>query len=182
MSSPAPSLPLRWHLVRLAAGTLLPAVVFAAVVVFQLARMERQDAERRVIRSARVLATAFEREMSGSIRTLQALAELLDMSGYEVAVAHDCPQALQQADTFRPDVALLDIGLPEVDGYGVAERIRERLGESSPVFAALTGFSQDGDRTRSQSAGFRQHFVKPIDIDELIAFIESPRPARSGAA
>ena len=75
MSSPASSLPLRWHLVRLAVGTLLPAVVFAAVVVFQLARLERKDAERRVVRSARALATAFEREMSGSIRTLQALAE-----------------------------------------------------------------------------------------------------------
>ena len=117
-----------------------------------------------------------------NVDAAEALAELLDMCGYEAAVAHDCPQALQQAETFRPEVALLDIGLPEVDGYEVAERIRERLGGASPLFAALTGFSQDGDRTRSQAAGFRHHFVKPIDIDELIAFIESLRAARSGAA
>jgi CheY-like chemotaxis protein len=56
-------------------------------------------------------------------------------------------------------VAILDIGLPDVDGYGVAERLRERLGEESPVFAALTGYSQDRDRTRSQAVGFRHHFV-----------------------
>jgi signal transduction histidine kinase/ActR/RegA family two-component response regulator len=117
-----------------------------------------------------------------NVDAAEALAELLDMSGYEAAVAHDCPQALNQTDTFRPDVVLLDIGLPVVDGYGVAERIRERLGEASPVFAALTGFSQSGDRARSHAAGFRHHFVKPIDIDELIAFVESLRPARSGAA
>ncbi|AKJ04976.1 signal transduction histidine kinase [Archangium gephyra] len=117
-----------------------------------------------------------------NVDAAEALAELLDMSGYEVAVAHDCPQALERADAFRPEVALLDIGLPLVDGYGVAERLRERLGGASPVFAALTGFSQDGDRSRSQAAGFRHHFVKPIDIDELIAFLESLRSARSGAA
>ncbi|HYO71403.1 MAG TPA: ATP-binding protein, partial [Archangium sp.] len=116
-----------------------------------------------------------------NVDAAEALAELLGMSGYTVAVAHDCPQALHQADTFRPEVVLLDIGLPEVDGYEVAERIRERLGGASPVFAALTGFGQDGDRARSQAAGFRHHFVKPIDIEELIAFVESQHPARSGA-
>ncbi|HZI03877.1 MAG TPA: response regulator, partial [Archangium sp.] len=110
------------------------------------------------------------------------LAELLALSGYAVAVAHDCQEALNRADEFRPEVALLDIGLPVVDGYGVAERIRERLGESSPVFAALTGYSLDVDRARSQAAGFRHHFVKPLDINELLAFVEAQRPARHGPA
>ena len=73
-SRPTSSLPLRWHLVRLTAGTLLPVVAFASVVAFQLARTERLSAERRVVHSARVLAASFEREISGSIRTLQALA------------------------------------------------------------------------------------------------------------
>lgn len=113
-----------------------------------------------------------------NVDAAETLAELLGLSGYEVAVAHDCPEALTRADVFRPDVALLDIGLPVVDGYGVAERLRERLGESSPVLAALTGFSQDGDRTRSHAAGFRHHFVKPIDLDDLIAFVESQRPGQ----
>ncbi|QRK13792.1 response regulator [Archangium violaceum] len=117
-----------------------------------------------------------------NVDAAEALADLLGLSGYEVAVAHDCPGALARAETFRPDVAILDIGLPDVDGYGVAERIRERLGAASPVFAALTGFGQAADRERSHAAGFRQHFVKPIDVDALSAFIESLRPARSGAA
>ncbi|WNG25358.1 response regulator [Cystobacter fuscus] len=117
-----------------------------------------------------------------NVDAAEALAELLGLSGYEVAVAHDWAGALRRAEDFRPEMALLDIGLPEVDGYGVAERIRERLGPASPIFAALTGFGQETDRARSAAAGFRRHFVKPIDIDELTAFIESLRPARSGAA
>ncbi|HZH77532.1 MAG TPA: hypothetical protein VEY88_16020, partial [Archangium sp.] len=64
MSPPSSSLPLRWHLVRLTLGTLLPVVVFAAVVAFQLARSEREASERRVVRSARMLAASFDREMS----------------------------------------------------------------------------------------------------------------------
>jgi signal transduction histidine kinase/ActR/RegA family two-component response regulator len=117
-----------------------------------------------------------------NVDAAEGLADLLGMSGYEVVVAHDCPQALKRAEASRPHVAILDIGLPEVDGYGVAERLRERLGEDSPVFAALTGYSQDGDRARSQAAGFRHHFVKPIDLDELLAFLGKLRPARGGVA
>jgi signal transduction histidine kinase len=75
ISRPVPPLPLRWHLVRLAVGTLLPLVIFAAVVALQLAGSERRAAERRVVQSARALAASFDREMAGSIRTLQALAE-----------------------------------------------------------------------------------------------------------
>ncbi len=112
-----------------------------------------------------------------NVDAAEGLADLLSMSGYEVVVAHDCPEALERAEASRPHVAILDIGLPEVDGYGVAERLRERLGEESPVFAALSGYSQDRDRTRSQAAGFRHHFVKPVDIDDLLAFLQKLRPA-----
>ena len=97
-------------------------------------------------------------------------------------MAHDCAGALSQLESFRPRLALLDIGLPGVDGYGVAERIRQRLGESAPVFAALTGFGQEEDRARSRAAGFLQHFVKPLDIDGLLAFVQSLRTLRRGAA
>ena len=117
-----------------------------------------------------------------NVDAAEGLADLLDMSGYEVVVAHDCPEALKQAEASRPHVAILDIGLPDVDGYGVAERLRERLGEESPVFAALSGYSQDRDRARSKAAGFRRHFVKPIDIDELVAFLESLRPTSGEVA
>ena len=68
-----------------------------------------------------------------NVDAAETLAELLDMGGYEVAVAHDGAQALSQVESFRPEVVLLDIGLPgSMDGYEVAARIRERLGESSP--------------------------------------------------
>jgi signal transduction histidine kinase/ActR/RegA family two-component response regulator len=115
-----------------------------------------------------------------NVDAAQGLADLLSMSGYEVVVAHDCPEALERAEATRPHVAILDIGLPEVDGYGVAERLRERLGEESPVFAALTGYSED--RTRGRAAGFRHHFVKPVDIDDLLAFLQSLRPASGEVA
>lgn len=118
-----------------------------------------------------------------NVDAAETLAELLGLSGCEVAVAHDGPQALRGVESFHPEVVLLDIGLPgSMDGYEVAVRIRERLGESSPVLAALTGFGQDGDRARSAAAGFRRHFVKPIDLDELQAFIAALRPVRSGTA
>jgi signal transduction histidine kinase/ActR/RegA family two-component response regulator len=117
-----------------------------------------------------------------NVDAAEGLADLLEMSGYEVVVAHDFPEAQKQAEAFRPHVAILDIGLPDVDGYAVAERLRERLGEESPVFAALTGYSQEGDRARSNAAGFRRHFVKPIDIDELLTFLETVRPASGGVA
>ncbi|QRN95587.1 response regulator [Archangium violaceum] len=116
-----------------------------------------------------------------NVDAAEGLADLLGLNGYQVAVAHDCAEALSQVDALRPHVALLDIGLPDVDGYGVAERIRARMGDASPVFAALTGYGQDGDRARSHALGFRHHFVKPIDIDDLSAFLEALRPVRSEA-
>ncbi|MCP3139127.1 hybrid sensor histidine kinase/response regulator [Pyxidicoccus xibeiensis] len=117
-----------------------------------------------------------------NVDAAEALADLLEMSGYPVAVAHDHRQALQRLESFTPDVAILDIGLPEVDGYGVAASLRERLGEASPVFAALTGYGQREDRSRSEAAGFQHHFVKPVRLEELVAFLEQHRKSRRGAA
>ena len=117
-----------------------------------------------------------------NVDAAELLAELLEMNGYEVVMAHDCEGALRRIEVFLPHLVLLDIGLPGVDGYGVAERIRQRLGESGPAFAALTGFGQEGDRARSHAAGFLQHFVKPLNIDDLLAFVGSLRTRRKGAA
>jgi signal transduction histidine kinase/ActR/RegA family two-component response regulator len=116
-----------------------------------------------------------------NVDAAELLVELLDMNGYQVAMAHEYEGALRVLDTFRPQLVLLDIGLPGVDGYGVAERIRQRLGEASPVFAALTGFGQEEDRDRSREAGFHHHFVKPLNIDELLTFVRSLEK-RPGAA
>lgn len=117
-----------------------------------------------------------------NVDAAEALGDLLEMSGYTVALAHDHRQALQRLDGFTPDVAILDIGLPEVDGYGLAALLRERLGDASPVFAALTGYGQHEDRARSEAAGFHRHFVKPVALTELVAFLEGGHPSRRGAA
>ncbi|QSQ20051.1 response regulator [Pyxidicoccus parkwayensis] len=117
-----------------------------------------------------------------NVDAAEALTDLLEMSGYSVAMAHDHRQALQRLDVFTPDVAILDIGLPEVDGYGLAMLIRERLGDASPTFAALTGYGQHEDRARSAAAGFHRHFVKPVELADLVVFLEEARQPRRGAA
>ena len=118
-----------------------------------------------------------------NVDAVEALAELLELGGHEVALAHDCAQALERVAHFSPELAILDIGLPEVDGYGVARALRERLGERSPVFVALTGFGQGEDRSRSEAEGFQRHFVKPVALEELEAFFRGLRPgSERGAA
>ncbi len=98
------------------------------------------------------------------------LGELLELLGHEVRVAHDGLEALDAAITFRPDVAVLDIGLPKLDGFEIARRIREKLGRSV-VLVALTGYGQDEDRKKSADASFDHHFVKPLRIEELEAIL-----------
>lgn len=97
------------------------------------------------------------------------LAMLLAVEHHEVRVAHDGPTALQVAEDFHPDVVLLDIGLPMMDGYEVARRLRQSSELKSAVIIALTGYGQDGDRTRSAEAGFDLHLVKPVSLDTLRA-------------
>jgi signal transduction histidine kinase len=93
------------------------------------------------------------------------LAEAMRSFGYEVRVASDGPAALDVAPAFRPQVVLLDLGLPVMDGYEVADRLR--AAGVAALLIAVTGYGQEADRTRSQSAGFAAHFVKPVDLDEL---------------
>jgi CheY-like chemotaxis protein len=95
------------------------------------------------------------------------LQMLLHSLGHETHVAHDGKAALEVAARVRPDVVLLDIGLPGVDGYEVARRLRQIKGAPPMRIIAVTGWGTDADRRRSQEAGFDVHLVKPLDADEL---------------
>ena len=85
----------------------------------------------------------------------------------EVQVAHDGPSALALLDSFEPELVLLDIGMPGMDGYQVAARVRALPSQRHTVLIALTGWGQSEDRERSRAAGFDEHFVKPVDISTL---------------
>jgi CheY-like chemotaxis protein len=87
--------------------------------------------------------------------------------GNEVATAYDGLGAVEAATTFRPDLVLLDIGLPRLNGYDAARRIREQHGGDEMVLVALTGWGQAHDRRRSKEAGFNHHMTKPVDLEAL---------------
>ncbi len=99
--------------------------------------------------------------------TAQTLTMLLKESGHDVRMGHDGPTALEAADAFRPNVVLLDIGLPGLNGYEVAKRLRQQSILPNVILVALTGYGQDTDRERSQEAGFDHHLVKPVDFDKV---------------
>jgi CheY-like chemotaxis protein len=92
---------------------------------------------------------------------------------HTVEIAYDGPGALALVDEFIPDVAVLDIGLPVMDGYEVAARLRDKMGASTPAFIALTGYGQPHDHARSRAAGFHDHFVKPVDVEALLRTIDA---------
>jgi CheY-like chemotaxis protein len=93
--------------------------------------------------------------------------------GGEVQVAHDGPAALEAIEKYRPDVVLLDIGMPGMDGFEVARRVRERDEFSRMTLIALTGWGQEEDRRRTREAGFDHHLVKPADIGALQSLLIS---------
>jgi PAS domain S-box-containing protein len=108
--------------------------------------------------------------------TAESLAALLLLKRHDVRTAYDGPTALQEAFEFRPDVLLLDLGLPGMSGYEVARLLREHEHLQGAVLIAVTGWGQDGDRRRTQEAGFRHHLVKPVapaEIDRLLAGLGS---------
>ena len=96
----------------------------------------------------------------------EMMRELLEMGGFRVDVATDGQQGIQQALALRPAIAIVDIGLPEVDGYEVARRVRAALG-SGITLVALTGYGQPDDRERATQAGFDMHLTKPVNLAEL---------------
>jgi signal transduction histidine kinase len=103
---------------------------------------------------------------------LESLATLLELSGHEVFSAANGALALESAERHLPEVALLDIGMPKLDGYEVARRIRAQPWGRRITLVALTGWGQESDRRRSGEAGFDSHLVKPLDLDKLTALLE----------
>jgi CheY-like chemotaxis protein len=120
----------------------------------------------------RVLVVDDNRASAVSLRTL------LQLVGYRVQVAHDGAHALRVAREFEPDVILLDIGLPKLNGYEVARTLRQERGNGLKLIA-LTGFGQIADRERSRAAGFDHHLVKPVQTSDLLRLLER-RAEKSG--
>jgi CheY-like chemotaxis protein len=101
----------------------------------------------------------------------ESLAMLLQISGCQVALSFDGPEALDVAKTFKPDVVLLDIGMPGMDGYETARQLRASERGSQMLLVALTGWGQKEDVQLATQAGFDKHFTKPIDPAALAALI-----------
>jgi CheY-like chemotaxis protein len=108
----------------------------------------------------------------------KCLALLLRIAGHEVRTAYDGLDALDLARAQPPDVVLLDIGMPGMDGLEVVRRLRQDLGLKQALLVALTGYGQEEDRRRSEEAGFDVHLVKPVDLDAIKELLA--RPALSG--
>jgi CheY-like chemotaxis protein len=103
-----------------------------------------------------------------------SLALLLRLRGHEVTLAHDGPAALAAVAAQVPQVVFLDIGLPRMDGFEVARRLRQMPNLGGMLLVAMTGYGNDADRHRSAQAGFDHHLVKPVEpafIEELLAFV-----------
>ncbi|HEX4144680.1 MAG TPA: ATP-binding protein [Pirellulales bacterium] len=118
-----------------------------------------------------------------NVDSATTLALMLKTMGHETSVAHDGPTAIELAQTFRPTLVLLDIGLPALNGYLVAQRLRTMPALRGVVLAALTGYGEDQDRRRSKEAGFDVHFVKPVRIgalQDLIASLPKAMTVASG--
>jgi signal transduction histidine kinase len=106
------------------------------------------------------------------------LALLLKLWGHDHRLAHDGPGAVKTADVFRPEVVLLDIGLPGMDGYEVARRLRDEAGLKDVFLVAVTGYGQEDDLRRSRESGFDHHLVKPVDpeaLEQLLAHYAASR-------
>jgi CheY-like chemotaxis protein len=101
------------------------------------------------------------------------MSMMLEAQHYTVATAVDGYDGLRQAAAARPDVALVDIGLPGIDGYEVARRMRANPATSTVRLIALTGYGQESDRARAIEAGFDAHLVKPVDMGRLMEVLEA---------
>jgi PAS domain S-box-containing protein len=139
----------------------LPAVATCAEVIPRLPAKTSQAIAHR----ARILV------VDDNVDMVRALVRLLELLGHDVQTAYDGPTAIETARVHRPEFVLLDLGLPGMDGYQVATRLRQEQGSQDAVIIAVTGYGQEDDRGRSREAGFDHHLVKPIDHNVLVTLI-----------
>jgi CheY-like chemotaxis protein len=100
-----------------------------------------------------------------------SLSMLVELLGHEVRTAYDGLEALGLAEAFRPEVVLLDLGMPEMDGYEACRRLREQPWGNPMAVVAVTGWGREDDRRRTQLAGFDQHLVKPVAPDVIASVL-----------
>jgi CheY-like chemotaxis protein len=113
-----------------------------------------------------------------NLDSADTMAELVRIWGYEVRTAHDGPAALECARSFRPNVVLLDVGLPGMDGYELARRLRAE-GLAGNLLVSVTGYGQEEDRRKAEEAGFDHHLTKPVNPETLQRLVAEDRgPAR----
>ncbi|KMQ79563.1 Chemotaxis protein methyltransferase CheR [Candidatus Burkholderia pumila] len=106
-----------------------------------------------------------------SVEAAFAMSMLLEALGHEVRTEHDGPRALASINEFKPDVVVLDIGLPGMDGFEVAREMRKRPVMQHALLLAMTGYGSDADRQDAMNAGFDHHFTKPVSIVDLEALL-----------
>ena len=133
-----------------------------------VSRVKESAPEEPVSRRARILV------VDDNIDTARGMVRLLKLIGHDVATAHDGHAAFELAREFGPEVILLDIGLPGMDGYEVASRLRRDPCCKDAVIVAISGYGQDEDRRRSKEAGFDFHLIKPLDHDALLSLLSDP--------
>jgi CheY-like chemotaxis protein len=146
-------------------------VVTLPVLVSQPRVSPHAESQAKVVRSRRVLIVDDD-EDSGEILSL-----LLQSAGHVTRVARDGVSALSEAAAFRPELVLLDLGLPGASGHDVCRRMRAEPWGASIFIAALTGWGQEQDRRLTAEAGFDRHFVKPVDPEELLSLLARLAPA-----
>lgn len=144
----------------------------------------QQDGKKRSIRDLSSLDSRERKLPHGAIRvlvvederdTLMTLGILLRSEGYDVRLAHGGNEVPAAVREFRPHAVLLDIGMPDRNGYDVASELKATLGDLCPLLVAVTAYGTAADKARAQASGFDHHVTKPYDPVEILDLLDSPR-------
>jgi CheY-like chemotaxis protein len=150
-------------------------------VCLPLAGAEAEDPQRRpdpaASQAARQLRVVV---VDDNVDAAEMLAMLVEAQGHWVTTHSAARAALEQVQRDAPDVYLLDIGLPEIDGYELARRLQAQSQPRKPVFIAVSGYGQERDRLKANGAGFSRYLVKPVDPQELLSVLQDPDAVTSG--